>query len=229
MTERDDIETELPDAGLAGLTAVIFDEEQHRLEEHTDDEVLLPDDLLPGVGGELMTMREGLRSGGRIMIVLLIALTMLEEFDRVAMLVLGPDIQDSLHVSDTVLLGLLSFGGVVLVLSTLPFAWLADRRSRTSVLAGASAVWVLFSAFTGSVANSFQMGLARAGTGFGGAARIPISPSLIADQYPIGVRSRMFAAEAIGRPLGQVIGPFAVGLIVLIAGGQSSDWRWPLA
>ena len=227
MTERDDIETELPDAGLAGLTAVIFDEEQHRLEEHTDDEVLLPDDLLPGVGGELMTMREGLRSGGRIMIVLLIALTMLEEFDRVAMLVLGPDIQDSLHVSDTVLLGLLSFGGVVLVLSTLPFAWRADRRSRTSVLAGASAVWVLFSAFTGSVANSFQMGLARAGTGFGGAARIPISPSLIADQYPIGVRSRMFAAEAIGRPLGQVIGPFAVGLIVLIAGGQSSDWRWP--
>jgi ABC-type branched-subunit amino acid transport system ATPase component/predicted MFS family arabinose efflux permease len=212
---------------LTAITAVIFEEEETRLEASRDDEVLLPDELLPGVGANAMTMRQGLRVGGTAMIAMLMLLTIVEEFDRVAMLVLGPDIQSSLHISDTVLLGLISFGGVVLVLATLPFAWLADRRSRTKVLAGATAVWAVFAALTGSVANSFQMGVARAGTGFGAAARIPISPSLIADDYPIAVRTRMFAAEALGRPIGQVAGPFLVGLIVLVAGGESSDWRWP--
>jgi ABC-type branched-subunit amino acid transport system ATPase component/predicted MFS family arabinose efflux permease len=212
---------------LTAMTAVIFEEEETRLEASRDDEVLLPDELLPGVGTNAMTMRQGLRVGGTAMIAMLMLLTIVEEFDRVAMLVLGPDIQSSLHISDTVLLGLISFGGVVLVLATLPFAWLADRRSRTKVLAGATAVWAVFAALTGSVANSFQMGVARAGTGFGAAARIPISPSLIADDYPIAVRTRMFAAEALGRPIGQVAGPFLVGLIVLVAGGESSDWRWP--
>lgn len=222
-------ETDTDDGNaLTSLTSVIFEEENTRLEADRADEAVLPDELLPGVGaGETMSLRTGLRTGGLAMVALLLVLTLIEEFDRVAMLVLGPDIQDSLHVSDTVLLGLLSFGGVVLVLATLPMAWLADRHSRTKVLAGATALWAVFAALTGSVANSFQMGLARAGTGIGAAARIPISPSLIADQYPIGVRTRMFAAEALGRPLGQVIGPFLVGLIVLIAGGEGSDWRWP--
>jgi len=212
--------------GLGGLTSVIFESEKERLDSSNKDEVLLPDDLLPGVGGEAMPLREGLRQGGKAMVLLLLLLTLVEEFDRVAMLVLGPDIQESLNISDTVLLGLISFGGVVLVLATLPFAWLADRYSRTKVLAGGSLLWVIFAALTGTVANSFQMGIARAGTGFGGAARIPISPSLVADQYPIGIRTRVFAIEALGRPLGQVIGPFAVGLIVLIAGDQAGDWRW---
>jgi ABC-type branched-subunit amino acid transport system ATPase component/predicted MFS family arabinose efflux permease len=212
---------------LTAITSVIFEEEEQRLEAERVDELVLPDELLPGVGGSEMTLRQGVRVGGGAMILVLVLLTLVEEFDRVAMLVLGPDIQDSLHISDTVLLGLISFGGVVLVLATLPFAWLADRHSRTKVLAGASALWAIFAFLTGSVANSFQMGITRAGTGFGAAARIPISPSLIADEYPIAIRSRMFAAEALGRPLGQVIGPFLVGLIVLIAGGESSDWRWP--
>jgi ABC-type branched-subunit amino acid transport system ATPase component/predicted MFS family arabinose efflux permease len=225
MTE--DSENESGTVGsLSSLTSVIFEEEESRLAQQTEDQIL-PDDLLPGVGASSMTMREGLRAGGGTMITVLLLLTIVEEFDRVAMLVLGPDIQDTLNISDTVLLGLISFGGVVLVLSTLPFAWLADRRSRTKVLAGASLLWAVFAAFTGSVANSFQMGITRAGTGFGSSARIPISPSLIADEYPIAVRSRMFAAESLGRPLGQVVGPFIVGLIVLIAGGESSDWRWP--
>lgn len=212
---------------IASLTAVIFEEEQARLKADVDEVVVLPDDLLPGVGGEPMKLRAGLKAGGWSMATFLLLLTFVEEFDRVAMLVLAPDIQDTLNVSDTVLLGLLSFGGVVLVLATLPFAWLADRYSRTKVLAGATALWAVFAALTGTVVNSFQMGLTRAGTGFGAAARIPISPSLIADQYPIGVRTRMFAIEALGRPAGQVVGPFVVGLIVLIAGGESSDWRWP--
>jgi ABC-type branched-subunit amino acid transport system ATPase component/predicted MFS family arabinose efflux permease len=214
--------------GMRSLTSVIFEEETQRqqAQQEAEADVVLPDDLLPGVGGKAMSLQEGFRAGGFWFAFMLMLLTLVEEFDRVAIHVLGPDIQDSLGISDTLLLGLQSFGGVVLVLSTLPFAWLADRYSRTKVLAGATGMWVVFAALTGAVVNSFQMGVARAGTGFGSAARIPITPSLIADQYPIGVRARMFAFENLGRPLGQVIGPLLAGLIVLIAGEDGGDWRW---
>ena len=212
--------------GLTGLTSVIFAEEESRLAAPSDEVVTLPDDLLPGVGGEQMRLREGLKQGGVAMIVLLLLLIVVEEFQRVALLVLGPDIQDSLRISDTTLLGLISFGGVILVLATLPFAWLADRYSRTKVLGAATAVWGAFGVAMGFVVNPFQMGIATAGTGIGAAANIPITPSLIADQYPIGVRTRMFAAQTLGRPIGQVVGPIVAGGIVAIAGDHAGDWRW---
>ncbi len=210
---------------LSSLTAVIFDEEEARRAAEHDIEVL-PDEQLPGVGAQAMSLREGVGRSGMSLVVLLLLLNLIEEFDRVALQTLGPDIQDSLNVSDTVLIGLQSLGGVALVLSTLWFAWLADRFSRTKVLAAATGLWGVFAVLTGAVANSFQMGVARVGSGLGGAARIPISPSLVADKYPIGVRTRVFAAEAWGRPAGQVIGPFLAGVVVLLAGNAAGDWRW---
>jgi len=215
------------DQGLSSLTAVIFDEEAERLAAGADEEFTLPDDLLPGVGGAGMKLRDGLRQGGISMILLLLLLIVVEEFQRVAMMVLGPDIQESLNISDTTLLGLISFGGVILVLATLPFAWLADRYPRTKVLGIATAVWGAFGVAMGFVVNPFQMGIATAGTGIGAAANVPITPSLIADQYPIGIRTRMFAAQTFGRPAGQVIGPIVAGGIVAIAGDHAGDWRWP--
>ena len=82
------------------------------------------------------------------------------------------------------------------------------------MLAGATGAVVGVRGDDGLVVNAFQMGIARAGTGLGASARIPISPSLIADQYPIAARTRMFALEALGRPVGQVVGPFLAGAIV---------------
>ena len=211
----------------ASITATILEEEEARkaaLAEETADTVL-PDDLLPGVGDDEMTFREGVQKGGVSMALVLLVLSIVEEFDRVAITVLGPDIQESLNISDTMLLGLGSFGGVVLVLSTIPFAWLADRYRRVGVLSIATGVWAGLVAFTGAVQNAFQLAIGRAGTGIGAGAKIPISPSLIADQYPIAIRARIFAAEALGRPIGQVIGPFIAGGIVLIACDGPDDWR----
>ena len=214
--------------GLASLTSVIVAEEATRLGSDQSDDLVLPDDLLPGVGeGNAMRLRDGFRAGGVSMIALLLLLIVVEEFQRVALLVLGPDIQKSLNLSDTILLGLISFGGVILVLATLPFAWLADRYSRTKVLGIATAVWGAFGVAMGFVVNPFQMGVATAGTGIGAAANIPITPSLIADQYPIGVRTRMFAAQTLGRPIGQVAGPLIAGGIVAIAGSENDgSSRW---
>ena len=209
-------------SGVAALTAMIVNDESDRLNSRLSAADSL-DFAAPTV--EAMSLRRGLRTGGFGIAGVLLLFTVLEEFDRVALQVLGPNIQESLNISDTMLLGLQSFGGVVLVLATMPFAWLADRRSRVRVLSAASAMWLIFVGITGTVVNSFQMGLARAGTGLGASARIPIAPALVADQYPLGVRTRIFAIEALGRPLGQVLGPLFAGIVVTLAGDDAGDWR----
>ncbi|MEX1008746.1 MAG: MFS transporter, partial [Acidimicrobiia bacterium] len=213
----------------AALTAVVLREEEARRDAQATAEAgeVLPDDLLPGVGGEVMPLRAGLETGGIVMILALLLVSMIETLDQVALQVLAPDIQRTLGVDKTTLQGLISLGGVVLVVATLPFAWLADRYVRTRILAAATFVWAAFMALTGAVTNGLQMAVARAGAGFGGSARIPISPALIADQYPIGVRTRMFAMENLGRPAGLVVGPFFVGAVAGWAGGVEG-WRWAM-
>ena len=120
--------------GLSALISKVLVDEEARRDDPRDGVDVLPDDLMPGARAERVTMREALRSGGRTTIAILTALLIFEEFDRVAIQVLGPDIQKTLNISDTVLAGLASFGGVILVLCTLPFAGLADRFSRTKTL-----------------------------------------------------------------------------------------------
>ena len=200
-------------------------EEQERQAATAAEQFLLPDDLLPGLSGEPMGFRDALRAGGATMIILLTLLLVFESADQVAVQVLGPDIQESLDISDTVLTGIASLGGVVLVLATLPLAWLGDRFKRTRVVGFASMVWAGFAALTGLAPNSFTMALTRSGTGLGASATIPISPTIIADQYPIQARTRMLAIESLGRPAGYVIGPFIAGFIATQAGGDDG-WRW---
>ncbi len=211
-------------SAAARLAATIVAEEEARLDSGGDSGEDV-ENLYPGAAGAPMTLSEGFQRGGFGIATVLLLFTIFEEFDRVALQVLGPDIQKSLNISDTVLLGLQSFGGVVLVLATIPFAWLADRRSRVRVISAATGTWLAFVALTGVVVNAFQMGVARAGSGFGASARIPIGPSLVADQYPIGVRTRIFALEALGRPIGQVLGPLFAGGVVYAAGDDAGDWR----
>lgn len=224
MDVSSDVERSAGTSAAARLAASIVAEEEARRFADTDAG-LDPENHYPGSDSGPMTLRDGFRRGGYGIAIVLLLFTILEEFDRVALQVLGPDIQESLGISDTVLIGLQSFGGVVLVLATIPFAWLADRRSRVRVMSAATGLWLGFVALTGVVVNAFQMGVARAGSGFGASARIPIGPSLVADQYALGVRTRIFALEALGRPIGQVLGPLFAGTIVLLAGDDAGDWR----
>ena len=207
------------------LAEQVMQEESERQAANASEQFLLPDDLLPGLSGEAMGFREALRQGGPMMITLLTLLLVFESADQVAVQVLGPDIQKTLDISDTVLTGIASLGGVVLVLATLPLAWLGDRFKRTRVVGFAGITWAGFAALTGLAPNAFGMALTRSGTGLGASATIPISPTIIADQYPIAARTRMLALESLGRPAGYVIGPFIAGFIATQAGGDEG-WRW---
>ncbi|MDG2027989.1 MAG: ATP-binding protein [Acidimicrobiales bacterium] len=210
----------------ASLAAAVLDEEARRVEAQAerDQAVLLPDDLLPGVGGEGMTLKEAMATGGKTTVVVLFFLNMIDELPR-TIRVLAPDIQKTLGISDTVLFGVLGFGGVALVLGAVPMAALADRIARVTIIPIMSFFWAVTTFLTGLVVNPFQLFWANAGTGFGQAYRIPLSNSLLTDTYPIEARSRIFAFEGLGRPIGQLIGPLMVGGIAVTAGGDEG-WRW---
>ena len=133
------------------LAEQVMQEESERQAANASEQFLLPDDLLPGLSGEAMGFREALRQGGPMMITLLTLLLVFESADQVAVQVLGPDIQKTLDISDTVLTGIASLGGVVLVLATLPLAWLGDRFKRTRVVGFAGITWAGFAARNGGL------------------------------------------------------------------------------
>ena len=210
---------------VADLAGAILDEEAKRRAEQAerDAETVLPDDLLPGVGDEPMTLREGLRAGGKATLVVMFILAFIDELPR-AVRVLAPDIQNSLNISDTVLFGILGFGGVTLVLGAVPMAALADRVKRVAIIPVSCAFWGVTAFLSGLIVNPFQLFLTNAGTGFGQAYRIPVSNSLLVDTYPIPARSRIFALEGLGRPVGQLLGPLVIGAIAALVGGDD-PWR----
>ena len=97
MTDRE--------ASAADLTAALLDEEAARLQaEAAQREVAVrPDEELPGVGEETMSLRAGIAAGGSSTIAMLALLNGLDELEREAATLLAPDIQDTLGVSDLVI------------------------------------------------------------------------------------------------------------------------------
>ena len=80
---------------------------------------------------------------------MLALITVAEQLERAAGGVLAPDIQDTLHMSDTTLIGVSAFGGVALVLGAIPLAWLADRVSRVRIVWIATIGWGVVTALNG--------------------------------------------------------------------------------
>lgn len=84
----------------------------------------------------------------------------------------------------------------------IPLAMLADRTSRSRVIAGSLAVWSLFTALCGTATNFLQMFLFRLGVGIGEAGGVAPSYALIADYFPPERRARALAIFSLGIPLG---------------------------
>ncbi len=211
----------------ASLAAAVLTAEASRQEEQAARSAvtILPDDLLPGVGEEQMRLGEALRAGGAATVVMLALITVAEQLERAAGGVLAPDIQDTLHMSDTTLIGVSAFGGVALVLGAVPLAWLADRVSRVRIVWIATIGWGVVTALNGLVVNPFQLFCTRVGVGFGQAYSVPVFASLLTDRYPIQGRARVYSLYWLSQPVGLLFGPFVAGAIATTAGGDEG-WRW---
>lgn len=205
------------------LAAVILEEEEQRSAAGADV-VVLPDDMLYGARVEKLSLRQAIRAGGLPLLAALVLITAADEFDRIAVPILAPDIQQSLGVSDAVLGAIGGAAGVLFVLGAVPLAILADRMRRTRIAGLATLFTALFVAITGLVGNAFGLFCARMGTGLGQSHSMPINGSLLSDGYPIGARSRVFGVLALAGPVGHIIGTFVIAGVAAVATGADA-WR----
>ncbi|ADK99786.1 spinster family MFS transporter [Brevundimonas subvibrioides] len=141
--------------------------------------------------------------------------------DRQVLAILAPYIQAEMNFTDSQL-GLLGGPAFAVVYSTLalPIAWLADRVSRTSIIATALAVWSGFTALCGLATGFTFLFGARMGVGVGEAGGVAPSYSLVADYFPKMQRARALAVYSFGVSIGTALGYLFGGLLA-----AAIDWR----
>ena len=211
----------------AALAAAVLDEEAARQEAQAraKEQVIFPDDLLPGVNSEPVTFRQAFAQGGVLMFVVLGLLLSFDQLTLNAVQLVGPELRRTFHMSDGAVVFITSASGLFYALGAIPLGWLADRVRRVPIVGVAGVLSAFFTFLTGIAVSSFMFFWTVAATGISKANNIAVHPPLLADNYPIGIRARMSAAMNIGT---QVIGnasPIIVGAIAIAVGG-TEGWRW---
>jgi len=145
----------------------------------------------------------------RIVLALLLLAYIFNFLDRQILGILAPAIKADLHLSDTEFgaIGGLAFALLYAVLGV-PLAYLADRTSRSAVVAGSLAVWSGFTALCGVATGYWQLFLFRLGVGIGEAGGVAPCYALIADYFPSARRARALAIFSLGVPIGLGSGSF---------------------
>lgn len=159
----------------------------------------------------------------RRVLALLLAAYVLNFVDRQILGVLAVPIKAELDLSDRQL-GLMGGVAFALFYSTLavPVAVLADRRGAAKVVAGAIALWSLFTALCGLAAGFWHLFVARMAVGIGEAGGVSPAHALIAGHFPPARRARALAVFSFGIPLGSALG-------ILLGGWIAARFDWRVA
>src|SRR5713226_6157935 len=86
---------------VAALAAAVLDEEAARqaAQARAKEQVIFPDDLLPGVNSEPVTFQQAFAKGGRLMLVVLGLLISFDQLTLNAVQLIVVEIQKTFHVS----------------------------------------------------------------------------------------------------------------------------------
>lgn len=148
-----------------------------------------------------------LRQGATLVLTLLLLAYILNYLDRQILGILAGPIIADLHLRDTDF-GVLTGPPFAILYSVLgiPFAFLADRTSRSRVVAAALAFWSAFTGLCGTATSFWQLFLFRMGVGVGEAGGVAPSYALLADYFPPQRRARALAVFSLGVPIGLALG-----------------------
>ncbi|APE29037.1 spinster family MFS transporter [Aurantiacibacter gangjinensis] len=143
--------------------------------------------------------------------------------DRQILSILAAPIQAELELSDGEM-GLLGGLAFALLYSTMavPLAALADRTSRSWVIAVSLFAWSGFTALCGLAQNFWHIFLARLGVGIGESGGVAPSYALIGDYFPSEKRATALSIYSLGIPIGS-------GLGVLLGGYIAATINWRTA
>ena len=211
----------------AELARLIADpgQEQQRAATEDSDQVVLPEDLLPGTREEQTSLREGLHKFGASTFAVLAVIVALDNLQSSGLSVLAPNIRSSYHVSSGVIVFVAGISGAFLVLGIVPMGWLADRFRRAPIIGLATFFFGVMVFLSGLATNIFLFFCARFGAGISQASTQTVHGSLLADTYPISLRGRIGAGMGIATGIATALSPILVGSIATAVGGPQG-WRW---
>jgi predicted MFS family arabinose efflux permease len=162
------------------------------------------------------------RSGyPRLVLAMLLLVYTFNFLDRQILAILAKPIMTDLQLTKTQFgaIGGLAFAVLYSVLGV-PLAYLADRTSRSGVIAASLAVWSAFTGLCGIASGYWSLFLFRLGVGVGEAGGVAPSYALIADYFPPERRARALAIYSLGIPIGLALGMLLGAYIAALV-----DWR----
>ena len=210
---------------VAALVGGIITEDDEAVDVAVDVETVTPGLDDEATATDAPSLLTAIRPYGLLPLIVLTALNLVDELDRIAIVTLGPEIRDAFNLSDAALGAIAGVGGFVVVLAAIPLSVLGDRRRRLPIVGITAVVWAAFSFLTGIVRNAAQLVVVRILSGIGKGSVEPVHTSLLADYYPVDVRGRVLAVHRTANPLAAIIGPLIAGGIAALAGGPAG-WRW---
>jgi ABC-type branched-subunit amino acid transport system ATPase component/predicted MFS family arabinose efflux permease len=215
------------DGSAAALAAAVLEEEDAReaAQKRAREQVIFPDDLLPGVNSAPVSFSDAFRAGGKLMFIVLSLLLAFDELEGAAINVLGPEIQKTFGISEGTIVFIATASSAFFVLGAVPMGWLADRVRRVPLVGWSSIAFGFFVFLSGLATSAFMLFWTRFATGIAKANSIPVHQSLIADNYPIGIRARMSAVMNMGAHGIGIVSPVLCAAIATWAGGVEG-WRW---
>jgi MFS family permease len=126
-----------------------------------------------------------------------------------------------MSLSDAQLGSLQTWLLVVLAIASVPCGLLADRLSRTQIIAAGIAFWSLATIACGFASSFMLLLVARASIGVGEAAYAPAAQSMISDTFPYQLRAMSQSIFASGMLLGGAAGLAFGGLV-----GALYGWKY---
>ena len=158
-----------------------------------------------------------------LVLVMLIIVYVLNYLCRFLPSVLAKPIEETLHMTDGQF-GLIAgfYFALFYTLISLPIGFLADKTSRSKVLACGCAIWSVATAACGFAVNFTQFAFSYMAVGFGEAGGVPPSYALISDYFPPGKRGTALGLFNLGMPIGASL---AIGFGAAIA----SAFGWQTA
>ena len=134
---------------------------------------------------------------------LLMFIYVMNFLDRQIIYILFPAIKKEMAFSDVqlALLGTTAFAVFYTVLG-IPFGKLADKSSRTKLIAGGLFVWSLFSGLTGFASDFWSLFFCRVMVGIGEATLGPAAISLLSDYFPPNKRATVTSIYSMGIAIG---------------------------
>jgi MFS family permease len=153
---------------------------------------------------------------------LLTLVYVLNFLDRTLIYILFTPIKKEMAFSDLqlALLGTTSFV-IFYTLLGIPFGRMADRVSRTKLIAAGLAIWSFFSGLTGFADSFWTLFLCRVMVGVGEATLGPAALSLLSDYFPPRMRATVQSVYGSGIAIGGGLAFFLGGWI-----GQAMGWRY---